>query len=354
MITQVSGNLLEAKSEALVNTVNTVGVMGKGIALQFKKAFPEVFRKYAKDCKEGAVQLGRMHVVDVGGVTSGPRWIINFPTKAHWKSKSRLSDIEEGLEDLIRVVRELGIQSIAIPPLGCGYGGLNWSQVLPVIESAFASVPEVEVLLFTPGGAPAAASMPNRTERPNMTAGRAALLLLMDQYLSGLLNPFVTLIEVHKLMYLLQVGGYDVDLQYEKGTYGPYSTNLRHLLSRVEGHFVSGFGEGSDDPTKEMHILNGSVTAAREFVASQDESGLEQGIERVRGLIEGFEDPQGMELLASVHWVLASENDVTSEDDVVRHIHNWSQRKRAILKAQAIRKSVHRFVREGWIEPLSD
>jgi O-acetyl-ADP-ribose deacetylase (regulator of RNase III) len=150
MIEMNSGNLLEARVEALVNTVNTVGVMGKGIALQFKQAFPAMFRDYATACKAGDVQLGKMHVFDLRGLMGDRRWIINFPTKGHWRERSRLTDIEAGLEALVDTVRRLEIRSIAVPPLGCGNGGLNWADVHPRIEAAFANLPDVSVLLFEP------------------------------------------------------------------------------------------------------------------------------------------------------------------------------------------------------------
>ncbi|WP_255473302.1 macro domain-containing protein [Planomicrobium sp. CPCC 101110] len=123
MIISKTGNLLEDQAEAYVNTVNTVGVMGKGIALQFKQAFPEVFKQYAKDSKFGNLKIGKMHVVQVESLTN-PQYVINFPTKKHWKNPSEMAYIESGLQDLVKVVKELSIQSIAIPPLGCGNGGL--------------------------------------------------------------------------------------------------------------------------------------------------------------------------------------------------------------------------------------
>lgn len=154
MIESTQGNLLEASVEALVNTVNTEGVMGKGIALQFRQAYPEMYRAYEKACADGEVRLGEMHVFDLGGLVGGPRWIINFPTKGHWKARSRLTDIENGLADLTVKVRQLGIKSIALPPLGCGNGGLDWSDVQPRIAMAFAQLPEVKTLVFAPKGAP--------------------------------------------------------------------------------------------------------------------------------------------------------------------------------------------------------
>jgi O-acetyl-ADP-ribose deacetylase (regulator of RNase III) len=151
MIEIAKGNLLEARVEALVNTVNTVGVMGKGIALQFKHAFPEMFRDYKKACKAGEVQLRKMHVYDLGNVKEGPRWIVNFPTKGDWREQSRLTDIETGLEDLVTTILRLRIRSIAIPPLGCGNGGLKWADVRPRIEAAFTNLSDVNLLLFEPG-----------------------------------------------------------------------------------------------------------------------------------------------------------------------------------------------------------
>ena len=153
MIEIAKGNLLEAPVEALVNTVNTKGIMGKGIALQFKQAYPEMFREYERACKVREVRLGKMHVFDFGGLMNGPRWIINFPTKGHWRERSRLTDIEAGLDDLVATILRLGIRSVAIPPLGCGNGGLNWTDVRPRIEAAFTNLPDVNVLLFEPESA---------------------------------------------------------------------------------------------------------------------------------------------------------------------------------------------------------
>lgn len=155
MIHRAEGDLLRADVEALVNTVNTVGVMGKGIALQFKQAFPDNYSAYEAACKRGEVQLGKMFVFH-RNTFSNPRVIVNFPTKKHWREKSKLKEIESGLRALIQFVKSEKIRSIAVPPLGCGYGGLDWNDVRPLIEQAFAEVPEVAVQLFYPEGAPKA------------------------------------------------------------------------------------------------------------------------------------------------------------------------------------------------------
>jgi O-acetyl-ADP-ribose deacetylase (regulator of RNase III) len=149
MIELRRGDLLKQNAEALVNAVNCVGVMGRGIALQFRKAFPENFKIYEAACKRGEVKPGEMLVFDTHQVTN-PRYIINFPTKRHWRDQSRITDIESGLEVLVEEVHDRGISSIAVPALGCGLGGLKWSEVRPRIEKAFAKVPDVQVWLFEP------------------------------------------------------------------------------------------------------------------------------------------------------------------------------------------------------------
>lgn len=181
MIALTRGNILRADAEALVNTLNCVGFMGKGIALQFKKAHPANYDAYRKACDSGEVQPGRMFIFDLHSMLN-PKYIVNFPTKREWRAKSRYEDVESGLKALIAEVRRLGIRSIAVPPLGCGLGGLDWRKVRPMIEEAFAALPEVRVLLFEPAGAPDARQMPVRTKRPKLTVARALFVRLMDRY----------------------------------------------------------------------------------------------------------------------------------------------------------------------------
>src|SRR4051794_24113842 len=249
MIHLAHGDILKQEAEALVNTVNCMGVMGRGIALQFRRAFEDNYEAYRKAAKSREIRPGRMFVFERSALDL-PRRIINFPTKRHWKGKSRIEDIEAGLVDLVQVIREKGMRSIAIPPLGCGLGGLDWAQVRPLIEAALSSVPEVEAYLFEPGKAPAATEMVNRTRRPRLTTARAAVLGLMQNYLSGLMDVEVSLLEIHKLMYFLQVAGEPLKLNFKPAPYGPYAENLRHLLSTLESHYVYGYGEGGDDPRK--------------------------------------------------------------------------------------------------------
>lgn len=325
MIELTRGNLLEAPAEALVNTVNCVGYMGKGIALQFKQAFPANFKHYEAACHAGDMVPGKMMIHDNGGLVN-PRYIINFPTKRHWKGKSRIEDIESGLSALVADVQRLGIRSIAVPPLGCGLGGLEWRVVRPMIEQAFASLPDVQVLLFEPAGAPEAKAMPVRTERPHMTPARALFIRLMDAY--SALDYSRTLLEVQKLAYFLQEAGEPLRLNYEAGHYGPYAPNLNKVLEVMEGHFIRGYGD-SQKPDAEIELLPGAVDEASAFLADKRDSLTR--LEQVADLIEGFETPYGMELLATVHWVAhyggrQGEEPAVDVDAATNVVHAWNRR----------------------------
>ena len=266
MINERTGDILNADAEALVNTVNCVGIMGRGIALQFKNAFPRNFKEYAAACARDEVQPGRMFVHETGELTN-PKYIINFPTKRHWKGKSRIEDIDSGLCDLAREITERRIRSIAVPPLGSGLGGLEWRDVRPRIIAALAGIEGLTVELFEPRGAPDAKSMARATKIPNMTPGRAALVVLMQRYLSALMDPFVSLLEIHKLLYFMQEAGESLRLRYTKGYYGPFADNLTHLLKVVEGHFVSGYADGGDAPDKQLELVPGAVRDAEALLS---------------------------------------------------------------------------------------
>lgn len=345
MIEFTSGDILKCEADALVNTVNCVGVMGRGIALQFKNAFPENFKAYEATCKHEAVQPGRMFVFETGQLTP-PRFIINFPTKRHWRGKSRIEDIEAGLVDLARVIRERGIRSIAIPPLGSGLGGLDWNDVRPRIERALEPLEGVHVLVFEPNGAPTTDKMAHVREVPIMTAGRAALVELIHRYLGGLLDPFVTLLEVHKLMYFMQEAGEPLRLKYVKAPYGPYAENLRHVLRTVEGHLIAGYADGGDAPNKPLTLVPGAIEEASAFLDQHVDSCARS--ERVTRLVEGFESPYGLELLSTVHWVMTHEG-VCQLNDVAARIHAWNPRKRQFTLRQ-IAIAADRLASHGWVQ----
>lgn len=343
MIQFTTGNILEADVDALVNTVNCVGIMGRGIALQFKNTFPNNFKAYAAACNRNEVQPGQMFVYETGELS--PRYIINFPTKRHWKGKSRIEDIEAGLDDLVRVLKVRKIQSIAIPPLGSGLGGLNWNDVRPRIVAALDNVPDVAATIYEPSGAPDSAALARNRKVPNMTPGRAALVVLIQRYLNGLMDPFVTLLEAHKLMFFMQEAGEDLRLAYRKANYGPYAENLRHVLTSIEGHLVAGYSDGGDDPTKQLSLVPGAYEDADRFLVERHDT--RERFDRVAKLVDGFETPYGLELLSTVYWVAKNEN-AQSLSDVQSKFYDWNERKRRFTSEQ-IALALDVLSERGWL-----
>jgi O-acetyl-ADP-ribose deacetylase (regulator of RNase III) len=335
-----TGDILKEGADAIVNTVNCVGIMGRGIALQFKNAYPANFKSYKAACDAERVQPGRMFVFETGKFT--PRFIINFPTKRHWKGKSRIEDIEAGLIALASEIETRGIKSVAIPPLGAGLGGLDWGDVLPRIKRALQHIPDLDVIIFEPKGPP---DTFRASSVPQMTSGRAALVTLMHRYLQGLMDPFVTLIEAQKLMYFMQEAGQPLKLNFVKHHYGPYATNLAHVLHRIEGHFVSGYQDGGDQPDKELTLIPGAVEDAE--VALAHEPATHDNFRRVADLVDGFETPFGLELLATVHWV-ATREGAASVDDAISQIYGWNDRKKAFTPRQ-ISIAFDALKAKGWL-----
>jgi O-acetyl-ADP-ribose deacetylase (regulator of RNase III) len=336
------GDILKQDAQALVNTVNCVGVMGRGIALQFKKAFPANFKAYESACKIDEVKPGSMFIYDTGSMYN-PRYIINFPTKRHWKGKSRMEDVKAGLHALAEDIKRYNISSIAIPPLGCGLGGLDWNEVRQEIISVLSDV-GADIYVFEPGAAPSAEKMVKSEAVPNMTVGRASLIALMRRYLSAVMDPTVTLLELQKLMYFMQEAGEPLRLKYQKAPYGPYAQNLGHVLKVIEGHFVLGYKDGGDDPKKPLELIKEAIDQAEDFLKSHQAT--RNHFEQVTDLIQGFETPYGMELLASVHWTLKHEG--VGHNSVVDAIHNWNDRKK-MFPSEHIHAAAEVLQAKGWV-----
>jgi O-acetyl-ADP-ribose deacetylase (regulator of RNase III) len=292
------------------------------------------------------------------GLPGNPRLIINFPTKGHWRSKSRLADVKAGLNDLSHVIRAHGIRSIAVPPLGCGNGGLDWSDVRPLIAEALGNLPDIEVIVYPPRGAPAAETMPVRTERPRMTAGRAALLALVSRYVhltqveEVAVSDGASALEIQKLMYFLQEAGQPLRLTYAKARYGPYADNLNHVLQAMEGRYLRGYGDRSRqvlalDP---ITFLPGAEDEARRWMESHPDKTGER-IEAVMRLLTGFASPYGLELLSTVHWVATRESarQDSSPAALTQHIRTWSERKGRLFTEAHVRTASGRLAKLGWI-----
>lgn len=342
-VTHATGDLLRADVEALVNTVNTVGVMGKGIALQFKQAFPENFKAYKRACDADEIKLGSMFVFDRGTLTP-PRYIINFPTKKHWRSRSQLADIEAGLADLRARIEDLGIKSVAVPPLGCGNGGLDWADVGPMIRDALAGLPGVDIRIYPPAGAPAPEAMRVGTKPPAMNSNRATLLAAFQQYLRP--GYRLSKLEAQKLAYMLQAAGQPLKLNFERGRYGPYAEALNHVLVRLEGHFIRGYGDRSQ--ASSMYLTDGTP-AKIESTLSSDAAARDR-LALVASLIDGLETPYGLELLATVHWLAAQDSE--SRDDrerAVTQVQSWSDRKKELFRPNHIAAAWQRLSDFDWV-----
>lgn len=346
-VTLKSGDLLKDKSEAITNTVNCVGVMGKGIALQFKQRWPRNFKAYADACKHKGIKPGKVFIYDMGQWEE-PRYIINFPTKAHWRGDSKIEYVESGLRDLIEQVERLGIKSVALPPLGCGNGGLEWNKVKRVILEAFKNHPDIQVNLFEPKGAPRPEDMVIHTEKPRMTSGRAAIITIISIYRE--MEYALSQLEVQKLAYFLEEAGEDLNLAFVEHTYGPYSDKLRHVLKAIDSHYISGVGDFSGG--SEITILPGALDQANDFIKSNHEHELHERVERVARLIDGFETPYGMELLATVHWVGVHNPKSRTDDEAVNAVHKWNDRKRAVFNKEHIKIAWQRLESQGWLQPV--
>lgn len=325
MIRYTQGDLLAAPAEALVNTVNEVGVMGKGIARMFRETFSEPSRLYEKAAKDGRIQVGRVFVTPNDALL-GPRWIIHFPTKKHWRNPSKLEWVRAGLQDLVRVVRELGITSIALPPLGCGNGGLEWTQVRREIELALRGIEDVDVLVFEPGDA--YLSAPKRTGVEELTPVRAMVADLVRRY--AVLGLDCTILEVQKLVWFLDraisVRGVPspLGLKFGANRYGPYSDPLRHLLDALDGSYLHCEKRLSDATPHDVIWFDPARRAEVEgYLKTDDVRPYREALEDTAAFIEGFESPLGMELLATVDWLLSRERVEPSVPALRRALAAW-------------------------------
>lgn len=312
------GNLLLAPVAALVNTVNTEGVMGKGLALQFRQAYELNYKLYRQACKEGRVRVGEMFVTETGEAF-GPRYIINFPTKRHWKEASRMEYITTGLDSLKVVLREYGIKSVALPPLGCGNGGLDWTIVRPVIETALRELEgRVKVQLFAPTNVVPEAPA---TKSADLTEARAMMLLAMQAY--SVLGFSLTMVEVNKLAYFLhRLGEQSLRLQVKKAQYGPYAQNLAYLLDGLDGVYLRGMKHREVRRDEELVLVSEMLPAVNDWAKAHFTPAHRHRLQRLTHLIEGFESPLGMELLATVDY-LFHEREVTTPAQLPAAIRGW-------------------------------
>ncbi len=324
MITFTQGNLLESRAEALVNTVNTVGVMGKGIALMFKERFDENFRRYAAACKAEEVQTGKMFVTPVHEL-DGPRWIVNFPTKQHWRAPSRMEWVVDGLQDLRRFLIKQQVKSIAIPPLGAGNGGLEWAEVREQIERALGDL-DIDILVFEP--TKQYQNVAKRAGVEKLTPARALIAELVRRY--WVLGMECSLLEIQKLAWFLEraIECYNPDdnplnLQFTPHKYGPYANRLDHLLNNLDGSYLHSEKRISDADPLDVIWFDDERKAVVQTYLKSEAKAYTQALESTAALIDGFESPFGMELLATVDWLLAREGVAPTVPALREGLRHW-------------------------------
>lgn len=331
------GNLLEANTEALVNTVNTVGVMGKGIALQFKNRYPRNFKIYADACKADTFSIGEVLVVQEGDLYD-KKYIINFPTKAHWKQDSKYEYIASGLIALKEALKKYDIKSVAIPPLGCGNGGLDWEIVRKMIEDAFYDS-DIEVVVFEPN-AKIKEILQKENATPSkieLTPARAMLLYLLFAYESQ--GEQASLFVANKLAYFLQRSGEKLRLRFEAHHYGPYAVQLNHVLYSLNGTFLKGMEQNTAEPFESLYLNYDKFEEIKTYIDKNLTQEQKDRVKSVIELIERFESAYALELLTSVDYLMQSQ-ETRSLDAIIQGISEWSNRKANTFENEHIQLAI--------------
>ena len=324
MIQYTKGNILESEADALVNTVNTQGVMGKGIALQFKNAFPYNYKVYKDVCKVGGLVPGKLLIVKDRNLLGGEKWIINFPTKTSWRKPSEYEYIEKGLDELVKQLPDLNVSSIALPPLGSGNGGLNWNNVKQIINEKLSGVTQ-EVTVYEPN---ALIEESMKKERVKLTEARAMLLSVLYQLQRN--GEFVSEFSSEKVCYFLQRfgAGQYLKLDFHEKFYGPYSGKVRHVINYLNGSYIMGYSSMDKKPFETLQLIQDGEEAVKEYLGDKPE--LTKIISATENFLEGFYSDFALELLSSIDYI--SQRDKTHDFDKIKiAISTWSERKRTMF-----------------------
>jgi len=327
MIHYQKGNLLESEAEALVNTINTVGVMGKGIALQFKNMFPNNFKIYAQACKNKEVKVGQLFVTEEDALLSGKKIIINFPTKTNWRLPSEYKYIESGLTELVKVIMEKNINSIAIPPLGSGNGGLDWNKVKQILEKYLSEV-DCDIHIYEPSVAIQEAL---KKERVKLTPARAMLLCVLYELVRN--GEFVSEFSSEKIAYFLQRFGAkeSFKLEFQPNFYGPYSGKVKHVLYYLNGSYIKGYSAKDKKPFEELGLIPDAELQVNEFLDKSENAFFKSIVEKTKLFLTGFYSPFGLELLSTIDFIISEKNAKTTEA-IKKELENWSDRKKTLFR----------------------
>lgn len=341
MISFTTGNLLESQTQALVNTVNTVGVMGKGIALQFKEAYPVNFRMYASACKSKWLQPGKLLVVKENTLL-GERIIINFPTKTEWYLKSKYEYIEKGLEALSEELKKGEIRSIAIPPLGCGNGGLDWNKVKELINKQLEEFTDIDIRIYEPNEAVKEILKNQETKKEvKLTPARAMLLYSMFYYETS--DETSSLFVANKLAWFLQRMGENLRLKFEASHYGPYCVQVGHVLHALNGKYLKGLEQMNVKAFEPIELNYDSFNEVKQYIEKELKPEQQHRLNSLLQLIDGFQSALALEILATVDYI-KKEKGTKNEDEIIKSIQDWSPRKRNMFQEKHIRIAINHFV----------
>ena len=329
-----TGNLLNAKTQAIVNTVNTVGVMGKGIALQFKERFPQNYKAYADACKKGLVVTGKMFVFNESDLLNEDKIIVNFPTKMEWYRKSQYSYIEEGLTDLVKTIKDNNIKSISIPPLGCGNGGLKWEKVKALMEEYLGDLDNVEIVIYQPNDKiKEILQKENAKKEVQLTAARAMLLYSLFKYEKY--GEYTTVFTANKLAYFLQESGENLRLKFEPYTYGPYAQAIEKVLYALNGKYLKGLEQMEAKPFEPLELNYDRYEEVEKYVREKLSQSQKDRLENLFSAINGFESTLSLEILSSVHYI-KQENPKIEPGEILSKIREWNERKKALITEEYI------------------
>ena len=345
MIQYIKGNILESAAAALVNTVNLVGIMGKGIALQFKTQFPTNYKLYKQACAEKRINIGKLFVTKENTVW-GDKLIINFPTKTDWRKPSEYAYIEAGLDDLLRIISEYNITSIAIPPLGAGNGGLNWEKVKQIIDSKLGSL-NIDIYVYEPN---AVIVEKMKKERVKLTNARALLLyVLFDLVRQG---EDVSEFSSEKICYFLQkFGAADLfKLQYEPKYYGPYSGKVRYVLQALNGSYIMGYSDMDKKPFEPISLVADTYQEIENIIVSDPK--LSSIATKTTQFLNGYYSNIALELLSSVDYLVFYQN-CTTEESVFQVLMSWNHRKSQLFSNEEYVTKAYNYIM-SYKENLAD
>lgn len=330
----ITGNLLNAKTQAIVNTVNTVGVMGKGIALQFKERFPQNYKAYADACKKGKVEIGKMFVFNESDLLNEDKIIINFPTKKEWYRKSQYSYIEEGLKDLVKTIKDNKIQSISIPPLGCGNGGLKWEKVKSLMVKYLGDLDDVDIFIYQPNDKiKEILQKENARKDVQLTPARAMLLYALFKYEKY--GEYTTVFTANKLAYFLQQSGENLRLKFEPYTYGPYAQAIEKVLYALNGKYLKGLEQMEAKPFEPLQLNYDKYDEVAKYVQEKLSQNQKDRLENLFRAINGFESTLSLEILSSVHFI-KQENPKIELGEILSKIREWNERKKALITEEYV------------------